>query len=110
MRQFLSFVSAVSASIPGPETALNARLYWLVSAVSAVSAEYGQLRREFMSEQVNNPTLTKAQVEARRMLALLSEQRPDADEIKDAWYALGLAVRAAIAELRQAETNSVEVS
>jgi hypothetical protein len=54
--------------------------------------------------------LAGAQAETRALLALLTEERPDADELKDRWYALGMSVRAAIAELRQAEANHVEVS
>jgi hypothetical protein len=45
----------------------------------------------------------KAQAETRRLLALLGEERPDADEVKDSWYALGLAVREAIGEIRRQE-------
>jgi hypothetical protein len=54
----------------------------------------------------STPAITEAEAEARRLLALLTEEHPDADEIKDSWYALGLAVRAAVSELRQREDAS----
>lgn len=50
-------------------------------------------------------TLARAKAETQRLLALLSEAQPNADEIKDRWYSAGLAIRSAIAELRQAETG-----
>lgn len=54
--------------------------------------------------------LAKAQAETRTLLALLTEAEPDADALKDRWYAQGWAVREAIRELRQAEANQVEVN
>jgi len=53
-------------------------------------------------------TLARAKAETQRLLALLSEAQPNADEIKDRWYSAGLAIRTAITELRQAETGIVE--
>lgn len=60
--------------------------------------------------KTNASALSKAKDEAQRLLALLSEIEPNADEIKSHWYEAGLAIRAAIAELRAMETAPLGTS
>jgi hypothetical protein len=45
----------------------------------------------------------RAIVEAGRLIDLLADDFPDVQTIKDQWYSVGLCLRAAIAEIRQAE-------
>ncbi len=45
----------------------------------------------------------RAIVEAGRLIDLLADESPDVQTIKDQWYSVGLCLRAAIAEIRQAE-------
>jgi hypothetical protein len=59
---------------------------------------------EAMATEDKDP-VAEAVSETQALLALLTERQPDADELKDRWYSLGLAVRAAVRELRQAETQ-----
>jgi hypothetical protein len=55
----------------------------------------------------SSTALARAQAETQALLVLLSEERPDAGELKDRWYALGLAVRSAVKELREREAAGV---
>lgn len=50
----------------------------------------------------------RAIVEAGRLIDLLADEVPDAQTIKDQWYTLGLCIRAAIAEIREAEPSQTE--
>ncbi|HYE76137.1 MAG TPA: hypothetical protein VEF04_22520 [Blastocatellia bacterium] len=56
----------------------------------------------------NATALDKAKSETQRLLALLNEEQPNADELKDVWYTQGFAVRNAIAELRRAEEALIQ--